>query len=93
MQSENFTRETDGDSVANTRLQCSRNRVPMQLSIKGFNDFYGPFSVRKSLRLHGYGLVVEDGRIRLVALPAAAGVLAYLFRELCRRNEGIIYGS
>ena len=55
MQSEILTGEIGGDSVAKTRLQCSRNRVPIHISINGFDDSDGPLFHRKSLRLHGYG--------------------------------------
>ncbi len=41
----------------------------------------------------GYRFLEDDGRVRLVALPAEAGVHAYLLRELCPLNEGMIYGS
>ncbi|MBI4623318.1 MAG: hypothetical protein HY736_08890 [Verrucomicrobia bacterium] len=41
----------------------------------------------------GYRFLEDDGRVRFAALPAAPGVHAFLYRELCPLNEGMIYGS
>ena len=56
MQSDIVTGEIDGNSVAKTRLQCSRKRAPVHLSINGYSDSDRLLFHQKSLRLHGHGL-------------------------------------